>query len=78
MARETASSPSGEIITGLSKPVLDKLAKLSLEQIDEIAQGAGISLIGFRLSDSELNRFISLEKSRQAAYSLAVIASRGR
>jgi hypothetical protein len=78
MAREAASDPSGEIITGLSKQVLGKLAQLSLEQIEEIAQGAGVSLISFRLSESELTRFISLEKSRQTAYSLAVMASRGR
>lgn len=78
MAREAANSPSGEIITGLSRQVLDKLSKLSLEQIEEIAQGAGVSLISFRLSEDELNRLTSLQKSRQTAYSLAVIASEGR
>jgi hypothetical protein len=76
MARETASAPSGEIITGLSRQVLDKLATLSLEQIEAVAQGAGVSLISFRLSESELNRLISLEKSRQNAYSLALLASK--
>jgi hypothetical protein len=78
MARETANSPSGEVITGLSRQVLDKLAGLSLEQIEEVAQRVGISLISFRLSESEFNRLISLKESRQPAYSLAVIASRRR
>lgn len=78
MAREAANSQSGEIITGLSRQVLDKLSKLSLDQIEEIAQGAGVSLISFRLSEAELNRLTSLQKSQQKAYSLAVIASEGR
>jgi flagellar transcriptional activator FlhD len=78
MAREAASSPSGEVITGLPRQILDKLAELSLEQIEEIAQRVGISLISFRLSESEFNRLISLKKSRQLAYSLAVVASKGR
>ena len=34
MAREAAKSKSGEIVTGLSRPVLDKLANLSLDQIE--------------------------------------------
>lgn len=78
MAREAATSPSGEVITGLSRQVLDRLSKLSLDQIEKIAQEAGVSLISFRLSESELNRLMSLRKSRQTAYSLAVIASEGR
>lgn len=78
MAREAASSPSGEIITGLSRQVLDKLSKLSLAQIEEIAKGVGVSLISFRLSEDELDRLTSLQKSQKTAYSLAVIASEGR
>jgi hypothetical protein len=78
MAREAASSPSGEIITGLSRQVMNSLAQLTLEQIEEIARAAGVSLISFRLNESELNRLVALEKGRQTAYSLAVVASRRR
>ena len=78
MAREAANSKSGEIITGLSRQVLDRLSKLSLDQIEEIAQVAGVSLISFRLSEAELDRLASLQESQQRAYTLAVIASEGR
>lgn len=78
MAREAAKSKSGEIITGLSQPVLDKLANMSLDQIEGIAQETGVSLISFRLTEVELNRLVSLRKGQQAAYSLAVIASTER
>lgn len=78
MARDAAKSKSGEIITGLSRPVLDKLANMSLDQIEGIAQETGVSLISFRLTEAELNRLLSLQKGQQAAYSLAVIASTER
>lgn len=78
MAREAAKAKSGEIITGLSRPVLDRLADMSLDQIEGIAQETGISLISFRLTEAELNRLLSLQKGQQAAYSLAVMASTER
>ncbi len=78
MAREVANSKSGEIITGLSRPVLDKLAKLSLDQIEALAQAAGISLISFRISEAELSRLAALQEGQRTAYSLAVVASEKR
>jgi flagellar transcriptional activator FlhD len=78
MAREVANSPSGEIITGLSRQLLEKLSNLTLDQIEEIAQGAGVSLISVRLSEEELDRLLSLQKSRRIPYSIAVVAPKGR
>ena len=78
MAREAAKSKSEEIVTGLSRPVLDKLAGLSLDQIEGIAQGAAVSLISLRLTEAELNRLVSLQNSQRTAYSLAVAASTER
>lgn len=78
MAREAGKSNSGEIITGLSRPILDKLGKLSLDQIEGIAQGAAVSLISFRLTEAELHRLVLLQNGRMAAYSLAVMASAER
>ena len=75
MAREAAKSKSGEVVTGLPRPVLDKLAKLSLDQIEGIAQEAAVSLISFRLTEVELHRLILLQNGQKAAYSLAVVAS---
>lgn len=78
VARDAAKSGSGEIITGLSRPVLDKLAVLSLDQIEAIAKDVAVSLISFRLSEAELNRLMSLQQRQRAAYSLAVMSSTER
>lgn len=80
MARQLANSKSesGEIVTGLPRPVLERLANLSLDQIEAIAQGVGVSLISFRLSEAELTRLTALQESQRAAYSLAVVASEKR
>ena len=78
MAGEAAKSKSGEIVTGLSRPVLDKLANLSLDQIEGIAQGAAVSLISLRLTEAELHRLVSLQNGQRTAYSLAVMSSAER
>jgi len=74
MAREAASAKSGEILTGLPRPVLDLLATLSLDQIEAIAKGAGVSLITLRLNEAELTRLAALQGDQRTAYSLAVVA----
>lgn len=76
IARSTATTLSGELLTGLSRPVLDKLSRLSLDQIDSIARSASVSLISLRLTEAELERLLSLHNGRQAAYALAVMAAR--
>lgn len=76
MARQAAQSPSGEIVTGLARPILDQLSRLTLDQIDAIAQAASVSLISLRLTEAELQRLITLNNGRQMAYALAVVSSR--
>ncbi|CUB08006.1 MULTISPECIES: flagellar transcriptional regulator FlhD [Tepidiphilus] len=80
MARQLANSKSesGEIVTGLPRPVLERLANLSLDQIEAIAERIGISLITIRLNEAELARLASLQDGQRAAYSLAVVASGSR
>lgn len=74
MAREAASTKSGEIVTGLPRPVLDRLATMSFEEIEAIARRASVSLITLRLSEADLIRLASLkddEKGRSYALSMA-------
>lgn len=78
MAREAARTKSGEVVTGLSRPLLDKLASLSLDQIEEVAQGTGVSLINIRLNEAELDRLIKLRGNQRMAYSVAVTVSGDR
>lgn len=78
MARGEASSKSGELVTGLPRGVLDKLSKLTVDQIDAIAERAGLSLISFRLSEVEVERLVSLDKTKSSAYLLNVVATEKR
>ena len=48
---------------------------MTLEQIEGLAKGAGVSLISLRLNDAELNRLCTLHETQKAAYAIAVVAS---
>lgn len=78
MARDEANSKSGELVTGLPRGILDKLTKLTVDQIDTIAEQAGLSLISFRLSEAEIERLVSLDKTKSSAYLLNVLATEER
>ena len=78
MAREAANTRSGEVITGLPRPVLDRLGKMNLDEIERLARGAGVSLISFRLNEAELERLASLHDRQRPAYALSVVATKGR
>lgn len=75
MAREASKSKSGEVMTGLSRAVLDRLAQMSLEEIESMARDMGISAISVRLTESEIDRLLSLKGQQKAAYSLSIAAS---
>lgn len=78
MARHEARSKSGELVTGLPRGILDKLATLTVDQIDAIAEHAGLSLIGLRLSEAEFERLVALDKAKRSAYLLNVLAKETR
>jgi len=75
MAREASKSKSGEVMTGLSRCVLDRLAQMSLEEIESMARDIGISAISIRLSDTEMERLLSLQGLQKAAYTVSIAAS---
>jgi hypothetical protein len=77
MAREAAKLNSGEVVTGLQRSVLDRIGKLSLDEIETIAQNVSVSLVSFRLNDNELARLISLSDKQKKAYSASVAAREG-
>ena len=60
MAREASKSKSGEILTGLSRPMLDWIGKMSLEQIESLSKDIGVSAINLRLSETEMDRLLAL------------------
>ncbi len=72
MAREASKLKSGEILTGLSRPMLDWIGKMSLEQIESLSKDIGVSAINLRLSETEMDRLLGLQTEQKAAYSVAV------
>ena len=78
MAREAASSKSGELVTGLSRQVLEKLATLSIDQIDVIARQSGVSLFRLRLTEAEVDRLLNLDGARRQSYLLTVLSVEDR
>ncbi|TXF13551.1 hypothetical protein [Pelomicrobium methylotrophicum] len=77
MAREVANSKSGEIVTGLPKPVLDRLAGLTIDQIEALAR-VGVSLMTVRLTVADIDQLLRLKDSGRSAYMLSVLAHGGR
>ena len=59
MAREASKSKSGEIMTGLSRNALDRIAQMTLDEIDAMARDIGISVISIRLTETEMDRLLS-------------------
>lgn len=74
MAREASKSRSAEVLTGLSRGVLDKLGQMSLEEIEAMARDLGISVISMRLNEAEMERLLALQGMQKAAYSMSIAA----
>lgn len=62
-------------MTGLSRTVLDRIAQMTLDEIDAMARDIGISVISVRLTESEMDRLLSLQGLQKAAYSISIAAS---
>lgn len=75
MAREASKSRSGEIVTGLSRNALDRISQMTLDEIDSMARDIGISVISIRLTETEMDRLLSLQGLQKAAYSISIAAS---
>jgi flagellar transcriptional activator FlhD len=74
MAREASKSRSGEVLTGLSRGVLDRLAQMSLDEIESMARDIGISAISLRLTETEMDRLLALQGLQKAAYTMSIAA----
>ena len=61
LAREGRAA---EIMTGLPRAVIDKVASLDMDEIDELAETVPVSLYTFRLTDSALERLLLRVRNR--------------
>ena len=62
-------------MTGLSRNALDRIAQMTLDEIDAMARDIGISVISIRLTETEMDRLLSLQGLQKAAYSISIAAS---
>jgi hypothetical protein len=67
-----AHMDTGHVVSGIPKSVLQVLGQLSLDEIEAIANEMSVSLINFRLNETEINRLRALPDDKKAAYMLAV------
>jgi hypothetical protein len=63
MVREMAKSPSGQAALGLPRKVMEKIANMSLEQIEELAN-VPVSLFTLRLTEEEIERRVRHRRAR--------------
>jgi flagellar transcriptional activator FlhD len=61
-------SDAAELMTGLSKPVIDKIATLDMEEIEELATTVGVSLYTLRFTDSVFARLLQLPPDARSTY----------
>jgi len=71
-------SDAAELMTGLSKPVIDKIATLDMEEIEQLAETVGVSLYTLRFSDSVFARLLQLPPDARSTYAEATLAGNGR
>ena len=74
MAREASKNKSAEVLTGLSRGVLDRLAEMTLDEIEAMARDLGISAISLRFNEPEMERLLALQGLQKAAYSMSIAA----
>lgn len=76
LARALSKTPSGELVTGLPRQTLEKIASLTLDEIEALASRIGVSMLSLRLSEQEFDLLTKLGSVRQGAYAMAVVASK--
>ena len=71
-------SDAAELMTGIPKPVIDKIARLDMDEIDELAETVGVSLYTLRLSDPAFTRLLQMPRAAKSAYAEATLLSSRR
>jgi flagellar transcriptional activator FlhD len=75
MARDTEAA---ELMTGLPKTVIEKIATLDMDEIDDLAETVGVSLYTLRLNDPAFTRLLQMPREARSTYAEAAIAGNSR
>lgn len=79
LTRQIASdSDAAELLTGLPKSVIDKIAMLDMEEIDELAETVGVSLYTLRFSDPAFSRLLQMPRDAKSTYAEAALVGNTR
>ena len=71
-------SDAAELMTGLPKSVIDKIATLDMDEIDELAETVGVSLYTLRFSDPVFIRLLQMPRDARSTYAEAALAGNNR
>jgi hypothetical protein len=69
-AREETAS---EILTGLPRSVINRIALLDMDEIDQMAELLPVSLFTFRLTEQSFNLLIQLPRDAKSTYAEAAL-----
>ncbi|HBV20356.1 MAG TPA: hypothetical protein DEF07_01380 [Nitrosomonas sp.] len=70
------NTESGELAMGVSSNLLKIISQMSYEQIEELAKYSGVSLLGFRLREEEIEKFIKMTNAFKTNYILSIQETR--
>lgn len=80
-AQRFAQSDSASVapmVTGMSQPLLQKLAGMSLEEIDKLASATPVMFFTMRLDESSMLQVIDSPTAAAGALSVSALAISGR
>lgn len=69
---------AAELMTGLPKAVVEKIATLDMDEIDDLAETVGVSLYTLRLNDPAFTRLLQMPREARSTYAEAAIAGNSR
>jgi len=75
MAQDTEAA---ELMTGLPKTVIEKIATLDMDEIDDLAETVGVSLYTLRLNAPAFTRLLQMPREARSTYAEAAIAGNSR
>jgi len=76
--REVARGGLSEIFVGIPRDVMQRIAKMSMDEIEKLASTLPASVISFRLADSDVDRLLndSVKPAAAAHYAASMILQR--
>lgn len=69
---------AAELMTGVPKSVIDKIATLDMEEIEELAETVGVSLYTLRFTDPAFSRLLQMPRDARSTYAEAALVSNTR